>query len=543
MQPILQFAHLYQRFGTLEVLHDLNFEVCPGEVVGLAGLSGAGKSVIARLLAGLYHPTAGNVFIGGKSPRSPSTAQRLGIEVIHQYPVLVEGLDIISNIFLGSEIYWPLIGKLLRIPRHSRMYAAAARIFQDLGVEFDSLEQNVLNITAEQRQLVALARAIVRSPQVIMIDDPTMLLSYTYQQKLLLLIQRWHQPGKTIIFSSNNLDHLFAITDRILVLREGRLVANHLTDKTSREQIVAAMVGQTHHEQITPVIWALDSYYRAREKADQLYHHTNLLEKDLVAQGTLNQELLTQLTHQVKALDQANTALQDAHRRLLTEREQERKHVARELHDQAIQDLLSTNYELEEIASRYHDEPELQRDLANVRDVIRHTIDDVRQICGNLRPPTIDSLGLVAAIQSYTRLWSKRTGIDVKLHLSRSIGRLPEATELSIFRIIQEGLQNVYRHSEATIVELSLRHTSPRTLMISILDNGRGLETDFDLGKLSSNGHYGLLGISERVALLSGHLRLQNHQHGGVMLQVEIPHPRVNVEFVSDSLRADETPA
>jgi signal transduction histidine kinase len=129
------------------------------------------------------------------------------------------------------------------------------------------------------------------------------------------------------------------------------------------------------------------------------------------------------------------------------------------------------------------------------------------------------------------RAWSKRTEIEVDLTLPPNMGRLPEATELSIFRIVQEGLNNIWRHAGATRVEIQLTHTSPRTLMIAIGDNGSGFDGEFDLAALSANGHYGLLGISERVALLNGHLRLQNRTSGGVLLQVEIPHPRVEMHL------------
>ena len=252
------------------------------------------------------------------------------------------------------------------------------------------------------------------------------------------------------------------------------------------------------------------------------------MERSLAAQGNLNQQLIEQLAQQVKALDQANLALQDAQRRLLTEREQERKHLARELHDQVIQDLLSINYHLEEVES---DEPAasvLQAELMEIRDSIRTLIADLRRICGTLRPPTIDSLGLGAAIQSYTQVWSERTGVAVALDLAPNLGRLPEAIELSIFRIVQEGLSNIRKHAQATTVQICLEHTSPRTLMISIADNGQGLTGDFNFSTLATQGHYGLLGISERVALLGGRLKLQNRTEGGLFMEVEIPHPRVD---------------
>jgi signal transduction histidine kinase len=352
-------------------------------------------------------------------------------------------------------------------------------------------------------------------------------LGYPYQQKLLSLIQTWQQQGTAVIFSSNNLDHLLAVTDRIIILRQGRRVAEHHTDEADREEIVAAMVGTTDRQQLTPIIWALDSYYRAREQAEKLRRSQALLERDLVAQDVLNRQLIDQLAEQINALDSANVALQDAQRRLLTELEQERKHLAREIHDQVIQDLLGVNYQLEEIETNEVVTPPLKGELTDIRNSIRVLVDDLRHICGNLRPPTIDSLGLGAALQSYTHDWSKRTGIPVTLDLDANLGRLPEAIELSIFRIVQEGLSNVRKHAQASGVQVCLKHTSPRTLMISLADNGQGLADDFDLSALSTQGHYGLLGLSERVALLGGRLKLQNQASGGLLIQAEIQHPRV----------------
>jgi signal transduction histidine kinase len=299
-----------------------------------------------------------------------------------------------------------------------------------------------------------------------------------------------------VVFSSNHLDHLFAVTDRIITLRQGAKVGDLKTDETSREEVVAQLVGNLERQQITPTIWALDSFYRAREQAEKLRYHQTLLEKDLAAQDSLNQQLIEQLAEQVQALDRANLALQEAHRRLLTEREGERKRLARELHDEVIQDLLSVNYELEEIEAAGLEDSRNPAGLITVRENIRELVADLRHICGDLRPPTIDSLGLGAALQSFTQDWSERTGIQVSLELDPYLGRLPEAIELSVFRIIQEGLSNVRKHAQASEVQICLEHTSPRALLVSIVDNGLGLPEDFDLAALAAEGHYGLLGIA-----------------------------------------------
>lgn len=527
MRPLLKTVNLSKSFAGAPVVQRVNLEVWQGEVVGLAGESGSGKSALSMLLAGLYVPSAGEIYFAGQQLHYPFRARALGIEVIHQTPDLAERLDITGNIFLGHEVGWLPLGRWLRIPNRRRMDREAGHILEQLDVRFSSLRTRAAHLSSEQRQMIAIARVMACPARLIIADDPTLLLSYPYQQKLLSLIQAWQQQGTAVILSSNNLDHLLAVTDRIVVLRQGQMVAEFCTDEANREEVVAAMVGATDRQRLTPIIWALDSYYHAREQAERLRYQQTLLERDQTAQDTLQRQLLEQLAEQIHALDSANVALQDAQRRLLTEREEERKHLARELHDQMIQDLLSVNYQLEEVAADEEIASVFRGTLADVRNSIRGIVDDLRHICGDLRPPTIDSLGLGAALQSYTHDWMKRTNIPVTLDLDSNLGRLPEAIEISIFRIVQEGLNNVRKHAQASAVKIRLEHTSPRTLMISIADNGQGLTDDFDLAALSAAGYYGLLGVSERVALLGGRLKLQNQASGGLLIQAEIPHPRV----------------
>ena len=528
MEPVLRCINLSKSFGVLPVLRQVSFDVAPGEVLGLAGRSGSGKSVLAMLLAGVEVPSEGDVYLEGHRLRWPIQPRSHGITVIHQHPELAAKLDITSNIFLGNELGWPSAGGWLKLPYRRRMHQRAAEILDRLDVEVGSLREPVSNLSSEQRQMIAIARALVRPVRLAVIDEPTMPLSYAHQQRLLELIRAWQHEGTSVIFASNNLDHLFAVSDRIVVLRQGRCVADFRTDVTGREEVVSALVGTTDRQQLTPIIWALDSYYRAREQAEKLGHQQTLLEQNLAAQDSLNRQLIDKLAEQVSALDRANLALQDAQRRLLTEREQERKSLARELHDQVIQDLLSINYQLEEIEGEAAQSADAD-DVAEARSSIRALVEDVRRICGNLRTPTIDSLGLGAALQSYTRDWAARTGIAVSLDLDAHLQRLPEAIELSIFRIVQEGLSNVRKHARASSVQISLKHTSPRAILVAIADNGRGLPSGFDLAALAADGHYGMLGISERVALLEGRLHLQNQASGGALVQVEIPHPRVEV--------------
>jgi signal transduction histidine kinase len=530
MKPLLRVSNLSKAFGTLPVIKKVSFDVQPGEVVGLTGSIGSGKSVLAMLLAGLYQPNEGEIYFDDRLLKYPYIAQALGIGVIYQRPAIDDKLDVVSNIFLGNEIGWPAGLGNLRILNNQKMYREAARILSQLGVQVKSLNEKLANLSGELRQMVAIARVLTYSARMVIIDEPTILLSYPYQQRLLALIQNWRQQGVAVLFSTSNIDDLFAVTDRIIILQQGSMVADLRTDEATREAVVGSLFGGSDPLRSSSAIWDFDYYGRIRDQAEKLRYHQMLLGKDQTPEPLLNRQLIEELAEQVQALDQVNMALIEAQRRLISEREQERKHVAREIHDQVIQDLLSINYELESLEMEYSLPPALANDLTEVYQSIRDQVDSLRRICGNLRPPTIDSLGLGAALQSYSRDWSTRTGIKVVLDVDENLSRLPEATELSLFRIIQEGLNNVWRHAQATSVKISLRHTSPRTLMIALRDNGMGLAQDFDLAELANDGHYGLIGISERVALLGGRFRMQRIPEGGSILMVEIPHPRVDVE-------------
>ena len=531
MESILRVNNLSKSFGTLSAIQNVSFEVQQGEVVGMTGSIGSGKSVLAMLVAGLYEPTEGEIYFLNKRLRWPYSANSLGIGVIYQTANLNDQQDVVSNVFLGNEIGWPARLGRLRILDRDRMVQETIHILTQLGMDATSINEKVVNLSGEQRQMVAIAHTLTHSSRMVIIDDPTVLLSYPYQQRLLGLIQNWRQQGVAVLFSSSNLDHLFAVTDRIIILDQGCKVADLRTDETTREVVVGLLLGRADSQKPSPAIWDFDRYDRIREHAEKMRYHQMLLGKNLANDDILHKQLIEQLTEQVQSLDQENLALLEAQRRLLFEREQERKHLARELHDQIIQDLLSVNYELEEMKTAESTLPGMADDLSEVHQGIRGLIDNLRRICGDLRPLTIDSLGLGAALQSYTREWSIRTGIKVELNLDENLGRLPEAAELSIFRIVQEGLNNVWRHAHASFVQVSLQHSSPRMLMVSLRDDGIGLAEDLDMASLAANGHYGLIGIGERVALLGGRFRLQRSSDGGSLLIVEIPHPRVDVNL------------
>lgn len=519
--PLLQAQHLSLWFGQLPVLQQISLTLHAGEVVGLVGRRGAGKSVLLEVLAGLQTPQQGQVWVNGQVTRlNPRRAHRLGIELVSPVPQLNHQLDGLQNIFLGRELgRWAALG----FPDWVTMANQARQVLAALEMPADLLSARTGALTDEQRQVMALARALCSSARVLLVDDVLAALSFERQQRLLALLQARAQQGVAILISSDNLKPLFALTQRLLVLSAGQLVAERRTAEVTPREIVELMVGATQAAQVTPIIWALESYHQAQQQAEELRRVQAQLQQSLAAQGSLNQQLVERLRDQVQALDQLNLALQAAQRRLMTEREQERKALARELHDQVMQDLLSFNYQLEELEDETALHP-WQPDLAAIRGGIRQVVGDLRLLCSDLRPPTIDSHGLAAALRSHTQEWAERAAMGLTLDLDPALGRLPEAIELSLFRIVQEGLNNVRKHAHAQQVWVRVQRT-PARVVVEVRDDGQGLPAPMDLAALSAARHFGLLGISERVALLGGTLAVTSLTGQGTLLRVEIPSP------------------
>jgi signal transduction histidine kinase len=522
-EKLLQVQSLSKSYGHLQVLNDVTFDLKRGEILGLVGRRGAGKSTLINLIGGASQPSGGQIILSGHDLTFQNSirSRQEGIELVYQSPQLLEKLDIVHNIFVGHEIGW-----LTRIGLSDweRMYHQAKDILAGFDLPPDIMQEAVADLTDEQRHLVAFARAICLPPKLLLLDDFLPNLNFHRQELVLEHIRVLANEGVGIIVSSDNLKHLFSITDRILVLFEGSVSAIHSTRDVTPRDIVELIVGVDNREQVTPVIWALENYHAAQKQTNELFEQQTALHENLEASDSLNRQLIEKLSDQVKASDQLNIALQETQRRLMTEREEERKFLARELHDLVIQDLLSVNYRLEEIEG----DQELDNQhiaLGDIRNSIRQVVGDLRQVCRDLRPPTIDNHGLASAIRSHMQEWAERSKVAVAIEIEASLGRLPATTEISIFRIIQEGLYNIGKHAAAENVSLVLQRTSTDSLLIHIVDDGQGFEIPPDLADLSVKQHFGLIGISERAALLGGKMELESPPGGGFILRVEIPSP------------------
>jgi signal transduction histidine kinase len=548
-EPLLQVKNLSKNFDRLPVLKDVSFSLGRGEVLGLVGRQGAGKSTLLHLISGTMAPSAGTIYLDGKLRRFATRieTQKLGIETVYQttspmnrFDVsnnpywdrelgaeaarhtsgLVERADAAYNILLGREITKSFLG----IIDWGKMIDLARELLHEFDLPPELAQEQVRNLSDEQRQVLMLARALHQPCRLLLLDDIIPALSFRRQEILLEKIRKLAAQGTSIIIISDDLKHLFTVTDRILVLYEGRLVADRQTSESVPREIVELVVGSSRREHVSPLIWALESYHNAQQQTEELRRTQASLQESLEARNSLNRQLVERLRNQLGALDQLNAALQATQRRLITEREDERKALARELHDQLIQDLLGLNYRLEEVES--NEIPfSLQQEVSSIRQGIRAVVSELRQVCSDLRPPTIDHHGLSGAIDSLAHEWAERNDVQLQLEIDPALGRLPETIELSVFRIIQEGLSNIRKHAAARHVRLSLQRTSSASLLVRLEDDGRGLAAPVDLASFSVSKHFGLVGISERVALLGGLMNIESSKGGGTILQVEIPSP------------------
>jgi two-component system sensor histidine kinase UhpB len=218
-------------------------------------------------------------------------------------------------------------------------------------------------------------------------------------------------------------------------------------------------------------------------------------------------------------LDEHGARLRALSSQIIKAQEEERLRISRELHDETAQALASLLVR-QRVAERSPDAESLQRTMADLRVLTSEALEGVRRMALELRPTMLDDLGLVAAVEAFARQFSHRTGIPVDVRMTRRPERLPPEVELVAFRVIQEALSNVARHSGASRAEVRLG-AGPTILVISVEDDGSGfqLETALDSRRRS----LGLFGMHERAALVGGRLSLDSGPGRGTRVRLEIP--------------------
>jgi simple sugar transport system ATP-binding protein len=242
--PLLEVRNLSRYFGAVKALDDCSMVVRPGEVVALAGDNGAGKTTMIKAMSGVYRPTSGEILIEGKPVlfSSPEDAREKGIETIYQDLALADNLSIGANIFLGREPMRRAFGFLPVLDRKA-MAKAAGETMELLDFHVKRLEAPVSNFSGGQRQAVAIGRAVYWNAKILIMDEPTAALGVPEQRKVVSLIKSLKAQGKGVVFISHNLQDIFAVSDRIVVLRRGVVAGTRNIADTDHDEIVKLMVG------------------------------------------------------------------------------------------------------------------------------------------------------------------------------------------------------------------------------------------------------------------------------------------------------------
>ena len=239
-ENLVEMKHIRKSFYGVEVLHDVNFSIKPGEVRGLLGENGAGKSTLMKILNGIYQPTSGEIYVHGekKNFRIPDDARKCRIAFIHQEIALSPNLTIAQNLYLGNEIR-----KNRYFTDDDTMLTRAQEVLNSVGL-FLNAKTLVEKLSIAQQQLVEIAKALMMDAELIVMDEPTATLSEKEVEYLFKQIDRLKAQGIAIIYISHRLNEILRVSDSLTVLRDGTLIDTKPAAGVTHDDIIHMMVGR-----------------------------------------------------------------------------------------------------------------------------------------------------------------------------------------------------------------------------------------------------------------------------------------------------------
>jgi ribose transport system ATP-binding protein len=239
--PILQMTGISKSFGATRALSDMHLTIRPGEIHALMGENGAGKSTLMKVLSGVHAPDDGQILLDGKpvSLRDPGASRAAGINLIYQELAVAPNISVAANVFMGSELRtrWGLID-------HAAMRARTDAVLRQLGASFRASDRAGRLSIAEQQQ-VEIARALVHRSRIVIMDEPTAALSERETEHLFGVVKRLRDEGLAIIYISHRMAEVYALADRVTVLRDGSFVGELAREEIDSERIVQMMVGRS----------------------------------------------------------------------------------------------------------------------------------------------------------------------------------------------------------------------------------------------------------------------------------------------------------
>jgi ABC-type sugar transport system ATPase subunit len=244
--PVLAVRHAHKRFGAVHALKDVSLEARRGEVLALLGDNGAGKSTLIKCISGVHAIDTGQILIDGcpVSVHSPAAARRAGIETVYQDLALFQNLTPAQNFYCGRELAFPTwLPMPLRFLKHKAMDREALRVIERLKVNLPRVDAPVALMSGGQRQAIAVARATVFARKLVILDEPTAALGLRESRKVLDLIAQLRDEGNAVILITHNMEHVVALADRAVVLRQGQKVGELKPDRSNQQTLVAMIVG------------------------------------------------------------------------------------------------------------------------------------------------------------------------------------------------------------------------------------------------------------------------------------------------------------
>src|SRR4051794_1705670 len=239
LAPAIELRGISKRFGAVQANREIDLVVPAGTIHGIVGENGAGKSTLMNILYGFYQADSGETLVGGKSTviRGPQDAIRAGIGMVHQHFMLVEPFTVLENLLLGAEGGLTLAGGVERARQE------VAGLERDYGLEVD-LDARVANLPVGVQQRVEILKALFRGTHILILDEPTGVLTPQEADHLFRILRNLKAQGRTVVLITHKLREIMAVTDNVSVMRRGEMVAHRPTREPSREELAELMVGR-----------------------------------------------------------------------------------------------------------------------------------------------------------------------------------------------------------------------------------------------------------------------------------------------------------
>ena len=246
MKSVLKLENVTKHYGTVHALQGATLELYSGEITALVGDNGAGKSTLVKVISGVIQPTTGSMQVLGESVvfLNPQMARTAGVHTVFQDLALVDSLTTAENMFLGAELKHRFLNREIPILNRQKMKIETIKALGVLGITtLKDPSTRIESLSGGQRQSVAIARAVRDSAPIVILDEPTAALGVSQSEQVLGLMKRLKVSGTAVLVVSHNLREVFSVSDRVIVMRLGKIVANFQTKDVTEEDVVLAIVG------------------------------------------------------------------------------------------------------------------------------------------------------------------------------------------------------------------------------------------------------------------------------------------------------------